>query len=87
MSNPPEMMACGHAANGVKEPDRNPVCVICDCEEVVAAPDLTGRVARCSYFKTRCQSERPSTDRGLAFFEHRPDREYDEYYCGCYGWD
>ena len=23
----------------------------------------------------------------LWFFEHRPDEEYDLYYCGCWGWD
>lgn len=23
----------------------------------------------------------------LAFFQHKPNEEYDEYYCGCYGWD
>lgn len=25
-----------------------------------------------------------STD--LPFFQHHPDREYDDYYCGCFGW-
>lgn len=74
-----------------------------------AAPDLAGRVARCSY--SDCLSNvRVSRDRGqcgsiqygevpngkrraeapssfdLPFFEHRPDREYDDYYCGCWGW-
>lgn len=24
---------------------------------------------------------------GLAFFEHKPKQEYDEFYCGCHGWD
>jgi hypothetical protein len=23
----------------------------------------------------------------LAFFESKPDQEYDTYYCGCLGWD
>lgn len=33
-----------------------------------------------------CQCERPSSSR-LAFFQTRPDREFDEFYCGCAGWD
>ncbi len=24
---------------------------------------------------------------GLAFFESKPEKEFDSYYCGCYGWD
>jgi len=23
----------------------------------------------------------------LPFFKHKPDSDYDEYYCGCWGWD
>lgn len=26
-----------------------------------------------------------STD--LPFFKHRPDQQYDYYFCGCFGWD
>lgn len=86
------MMACGHKANGVRMmpegQDDIPSCVICSCTEVAEEkPNLEGRMARCQYYKTRCHNERPSTDRGLAFFAHKPDSEYDEYYCGCYGWD
>lgn len=87
-----EIMTCGHAANGTKEPDGEPVCVICDCATVSPRPNLAGRTARCSYFGSmvrgrKCTGERPSTESGLAFFAHRPDHEYDDYYCGCYGWD
>lgn len=66
-------------------------------------PDLSARRARCNYYGTRpsgrnsesnygtkrgeiCMAERPSSPE-LPFFMHRPDREYDEFYCGCWGWD
>jgi hypothetical protein len=33
-----------------------------------------------------CKCERPSSE-SLAFFEAKPEEEYDRFYCGCYGWD
>lgn len=33
-----------------------------------------------------CKCEEPSSP-DLAFFSHKPDREHDEFYCGCFGWD
>ena len=44
--------------------------------------DLTGRHAKCTY----CGRIEPSTN-ALAFFQHHPKNDYDEYYCGCRGWD
>ena len=44
--------------------------------------DLTGRHAKCTY----CGRIAPSTN-SLAFFCHHPKNDYDEYYCGCRGWD
>ena len=50
------------------------------------------RMARCSYYghdakyEQPCQSETLS-DRGLPFFEARPEADHDRYYCGCWGWD
>jgi len=65
-------------------------------------PDLSGRRARCSFYgrtstgrsheSTTCQwhepclCEKPS-DLALPFFSYRPDRDFDEFYCGCHGWD
>jgi len=66
-------------------------------------PDLSKRKARCSYYGTRptgrnhssnygchrgetCMCEQPSKT-NLPFFEHKPDKDYDEFYCGCWGWD
>lgn len=61
------MMACGHAANATCNGE--PACVICagtpEALIVADAPNLTGRIARCS-----CGEERPSST-ALAFFEYR----------------
>lgn len=99
------MMECGHAAQAV-DGNGAPVCVICagihPGARIVSTtpPDLTGRTARCAYFRTgpnpsksegpcgrgMCHCERPSSP-SLAFFEHTPSKSHDNYYCGCFGWD
>lgn len=28
-----------------------------------------------------------SSNNNLPFFQYRPDKEYDEFYCGCQSWD
>ena len=83
-SNP--MMACGHAANGLK--GDQPVCVICfglrpGSDVIVEGPDLSGREARCA-----CGHVSRSSTR-LAFFEYLPDSAtgMDSFYCGHAGWD
>ena len=44
----------------------------------------TARMARCEY----CGKERPSAEADrLAFFQPQPNKPYDCYYCGCYGWE
>lgn len=43
------------------------------------------RMAKCAY---GCKdSIKPSDSKFLPFFEAQPDREYDKYYCGCWGWE
>lgn len=85
------LMDCGHTAQGT-DGTGAPVCVICagikpGAREVAATvPDLTGRTARCSYYGSKCRSERESAT-SLAFFEHRPGEDHDKFYCGCFGWD
>ena len=89
------MMGCGHAANATDGHGR-PCCVICHGIKdganrvVVTPPDFTGRRARCSYRKRRdgelCTAEEDSSP-NLAFFAHRPNKDFDEFYCGCWGWD
>jgi len=86
------MMRCGHAANATNE--GKPCCCICsglsgdDWKVTCDEPDLSGRVAKCAYNNTvgMCKSTAPSSTE-LAFFEHKPDCEFDRYYCGCLGWD
>ncbi len=81
------IMKCGHRANALNEAGKD-VCVICagickGYDEVAEAqPDLSKRQCKC----TSCGRIVPSKN-AVAFFEHRPDGEYDFDYCGCYGWD
>lgn len=76
------LMKCGHTAQGTTA-DGKPYCVICDCAEVENdTPDLTGRQAKCCYCGRVAKS-----DYDLPFFEAKPDKDFDEYYCGCEGWD
>lgn len=81
------LMKCGHAGNA-RQKDGSLVCAICigikpGADVIDANPDLTGRMAECVYGHHRVVPS--SLD--LPFFAHHPDRERDEYYCGCYGWD
>ena len=32
-----------------------------------------------------CRCEQPSGQ--LPFFKHQPDKDYDEFYCGCHSWN
>jgi len=78
------MMKCGHAANATT--NGKPCCVICSpsngWDEVDTSIDIQGRQAKCG----SCNSTKPSST-SLAFFEHRPDKPLDSYYCGCKGWN
>jgi hypothetical protein len=81
------MMKCGHSAQG-KNSKGDPVCVI--CFGIVSAaeqvnenpPSFEGRMAKC----ISCRSRQESSS-SLAFFRHWRDRDEDEFYCGCHGWD
>ena len=94
MTNKP-MMKCGHTTNA-ETGDNKPACAICGCTEVSEQViDLTGRKARCTYYgkvvnhqgrKVTCKSEADSKT-SLPFFKHKPESQYDEYYCGCCGWN
>lgn len=89
------IMKCGHVANATTV-DNQPACVICNCTTISEQEiDLTDRKARCTYYGRmvshqgrtfRCTSENNSST-SLPFFEHKPESQYDEYYCGCWGWD
>lgn len=76
------LMKCGHTANGTTM-DGKPYCVICNCKEVREdKPSLEGRKAKCGWCERMVDS-----NYNLPFFEYKPNEEYDEYYCGCNGWD
>lgn len=84
--NEPVLMKCGHTANAEYD-DGKPCCLICspkrEAYEVVDdKPDLTGRKAKC----TDC-GEIVDSNWNLPFFEYCPDKEYDRFYSGCWGWD
>lgn len=67
------MMVCGCRAMAHRS-DGTPSCFTHDCDEVSSVqPDLTGRVARCTY--RDCKSERPSSP-DLAFFVYRGAGSY-----------
>jgi len=94
MKNKP-MMKCGHVANAVTA-DNQPGCVFCNCTEISKQEiDLTGRKARCAYYgkivklqgRTSCCKSESKSSTSLPFFKHKPENQYDEYYCGCQGWD
>lgn len=84
--NEPVLMKCGHTANAEYD-DGKPCCLICspkrEAYEIVdEKPDLTGRKAKC----TDC-GEIVDSNWNLPFFEYCPDKEYDRFYSGCWGWD
>lgn len=81
-----KLMKCGHTSNATDE-NGNPVCLICvgikkGAEEIAEyQPDLKNREAKCMDCGKKVNSEL-----NLPFFEHKPESEYDRFYCGCRGW-
>ncbi len=80
------LMQCGHSANAVDE-NNKPCCAICAgihslaAKTVVKIPKgLKKRSAICVYCG---HMSRSSTN--LPFFEYRPSKEKDSFYCGCRG--
>jgi len=54
--------------------------------------DFTGREARCDYDNNATPDAKHTHKRipsspNPAFFAHQPDKAFDRYYCGCFGWD
>lgn len=80
------IMMCGHRANAVDK-SGNPLCAICfpSKESITimnSSPSFEGRMAKCTY----CNNIKPSSY-DLPFFTPMPNRPYDDFYCGCRGWD
>jgi hypothetical protein len=57
-------------------------CLVHDVEGFRETPKLEGRKAKCSYGCSPIPSHL-----SLPFFKSLPEKEMDEYYCGCFGWD
>ncbi|MDD5547112.1 MAG: hypothetical protein PHO67_08180 [Candidatus Omnitrophica bacterium] len=91
------LMKCGCVAPAITR-DGKPACVVHAGKPEALQLDrmvkgnhgLEGRKAKCS-----CRHEGPragiptTTDSYwcLPFFEYHPDKEFDRFYCGCFGWD
>lgn len=76
------IMKCGHIANA-ETTDGKPACAICSCYEIAEEqPILRNRKAKCCW----CGKVTRSSF-SLPYFEFKPAKEYDSYYCGCKGWD
>lgn len=83
------VMKCGHTSNAKNESGEI-ICGICDCKEVLSICQddiLKGRRAVCCQHKDGKPNTPIPSRWDLPFFRYRPDAEYDNYYCGCYGWD
>jgi hypothetical protein len=81
----PPMMGCGHAANSIDTKTGAPSCAICvgihpGADTIVTGYALNDRMMSC------CGAEVPS-DPKAAFFQHRPTKATDSFYCGHAGWD
>jgi hypothetical protein len=83
-------MKCGHIADS-HDPYGNPVCSSCTEfnnkadeieKECVGNVGLEGRLAKCVYGDNKTVSRWE-----LSGFNYFPENEFDEYYCGCYGWN
>ena len=84
-----KMMKCGHSATSNTQ-EGEPCCLVCYPREESMIEDpsineelLAGREATCCYGMHKIVKSSPN----LPFFSYRPKSKYDEYYCGCYGWD
>lgn len=80
-------MACGCSSNAEKvlaSGERVPACVVHGETRTMAEPRLFGRRAKCFY---GCDGSVVPSSMELVFFEYKPWREYDGYFCGCRGYD
>ena len=78
------LMKCGCVSNATCE--GRPACAIHSCteieREVQGTDGLEGRMSKCSDCRRTANSNWT-----LPFFKYQPDKETDEHYCGCRGWD
>ena len=90
MDDETKMMKCGGAGNAMTWKDGKPI-PCCSrhhwhTEDAITIddnpPSLENRMASC----TDCHIL-TSSNLHLAFFHYMVGQEFDEYYCGCQGWD
>lgn len=76
------IMKCGCVPQA-KTSDNRPVCVIHNCFETIEIDEtkLVDRKAKCNYCGKITDSNYT-----LPYFKYCPEKEYDEYYDGCFGW-
>ena len=79
-------MKCGHVVD--KEHIKYDLC---NCTTILREVQtdidgLEGRKARCYQHKGG-NPPLVQSRWNLPFFNYRPDKETDEYYCGCWGWE
>lgn len=79
------LMTCGHTNNAMTSKGK-PICVICMCVKISKVVNnsngLENRIAKCHYCKHKKQS-----NWNLPYFKYCPKNNFDDYYCGCLGWD
>lgn len=89
------LMKCGHT-NNASDASGQPVCVICAGLDIgynqidkacSGSVGLEGREAKCNDHKPGHGSDVTLSRWELPFFKYCPYQKYDEYYCGCWGWD
>lgn len=86
------MSSAGRKMSSEALPDlagRTARCITLNCERSAAEAKMrhrsTGKIDFGVIPAGKSRTEAPSSP-DLPFFRHRPDSQYDEYYCGCGGW-
>lgn len=75
------LMKCGHVSQTIINGE--PYCIVCDNYEIAnEIVDLENRQAKCRYCNRHVKSNFT-----LPHFRYCTGQSYDEYYCGCIGWD
>lgn len=88
-------MECGHANNGtLYSPNgvSKPMCMMCGCDKIKkeitdVKEGLKNRTALCVGHKGGADYAPTPSRWNLPFFQYTPQYKYDEYYCGCWGWE
>lgn len=78
------LMECNCVAQGTTK-EGKPICLTHMERRIKREiPQLKDRLAKCMY---GCKGSVTESSVTLPFFVYQPDNRYDQYYCGCYGWE